>query len=286
MSIFTFHRQKSLVNRVENVNQQLSPDIFLEVYDHQYVIVWLNRAEKRNALSFTVMDKLIFLAKTLKKWTDIRTVILAGQGKSFCTGIDLADLNNRKNIKWVAWELLKPTQSKFQQVCLIWQSLPVPVISVLHGHCLGAGLQLALASDIRFATADCQFAIMEAKWGLLPDMGLSQSSLGILRADVVKELAMTARVFDGNQALNYGLVSQITNEPMTMAKNLVSELAERSPDAVLASKRLVNKMYQQSASTLYQEKWWQMKLLLSKNRHIAIKKVKDSTVKFFDRQYQ
>lgn len=67
MSIFTFHRQKSLVNRVENVNQQLSPDIFLEVYDHQHVIVWLNRAEKRNALSFTVMDKLIFLAKTLKK---------------------------------------------------------------------------------------------------------------------------------------------------------------------------------------------------------------------------
>ncbi|BAV12672.1 hypothetical protein MOSL_2099 [Moraxella osloensis] len=161
----------------------------------------------------------------------------------------------------------------------------MPVISVLHGHCLGAGLQLALATDIRIATADCQFAIMEAKWGLVPDMGLTQSAMGVLRADIVKELAMTARIFDGQQAFDYGVVSHLSDTPMEVAKNLVTELSNRSPDAVLASKRIINAMYHTPATTLYQEKLWQIKLLLGQNRKLAVKKAKDETVKFIGRQF-
>ena len=275
----------SLAQRIKAANDNLAPDVRLELSGDDSVIVWLTRIDKRNALSFALMDKLIDLAHLLTTWTDVRAVILAGEGKSFSTGIDLADLNNPKNLKQVAWELIKPFQSKFQKVCLVWRELPMPVISVLHGHCLGAGLQLALATDIRIATADCQFAIMEAKWGLVADMGLTRSAMGVLRADIVKELAMSARVFDGQQACDYGVVSHLSDTPMAVAKNLVTELSNRSPDAVLASKRIINAMYHTPATTLYQEKLWQIKLLLGQNRKLAVKKAKDETVKFIGRQF-
>lgn len=273
-----------LAERTHTANAYLAPELRVAPSANDSVTVWLTRSDKRNALSFLMMDKLIWLAEQIANWSDVRAVILSGEGKSFSTGIDLADLNNKKNLKKVAWELIKPTQSKFQQVCLVWRALPVPVISVLHGHCLGAGLQLALACDVRFATADCQFAIMEAKWGLVADMGLTQSAFGQLRPDVVKELAMTARIFEGEQALAYGVVSAIADDPMAAANALVAELATRSPDAVLASKRIVNAMYAQSATTLYREKLWQIALLVGRNRPLAVKKAKDETVKFLTRQ--
>ena len=274
-----------LQQRIDAANSKLAPELRLELGTDDSITVWLTRIDKRNALSFAVMDKLIDLANTLATWTDVRAVILAGEGKSFSTGIDLADLNNPKNLKLVAWELIKPAQSKFQKVCLVWRELPMPVVSVLHGHCLGAGLQLALATDIRIAKPDCQFAIMEAKWGLVPDMGLTQSAFGQLRPDIVKELAMTARLFDGQQALQYGVVTHVSDTAMDDAKTLVTALSSRSPDAVLASKRIINAMYHTDASTLYQEKWWQIKLLLGKNRQLAVKKAKDETVKFIQRQF-
>lgn len=269
---------------LSQINTYLAPEITLE-RDGEQLTVWLSRTDKRNAMSFMMMDKLIWLAHQIAKWREVRTVILAGQGKSFCTGIDLADLNHKRNLPIVAWQLLKPTQSKFQQVCLAWRVLPVPVIAVLHGHCLGAGLQLALACDIRISTPDCQLAIMEAKWGLVPDMGLTQSGFGVLRADTLKELAMTARMFDGTQAHHYGVVSHVSDDPMHHAQLLAKELSERSPDAVFASKRLINQMFEQSTATLYQEKLWQAKMLISKNRVLAVKKAKDISVKFVKRQF-
>lgn len=278
--------QTSLTARIHEVNQQLPSEIQLEITEFDSVIVWLNRQEKRNALNFHMIDKLIWLAKVLNRWTDIRAVIISGKGKSFCTGMDTSELNNTKNLTKVAWELLKPTQSKFQQVCLAWRKLSVPVIAVIHGHCVGAGLQLALATDIRFSTPDCQFSIMETKWGLVPDMGLTQSGLGILRVDILKELTMTARLFDGTQALHYGIVTNIADEPMTEAKKLLAEIAERSPDAVFATKRLINQMYHQSHYQLYQEKFWQIRLLLTKNRVLAIQKAKDNSIKFLNRQFR
>lgn len=272
-------------DKITRLNSQIAPEVFLEKIDHNSVIVWLNVPEKRNAMNFSMMKKLIMVATALSGWRELRAVILAGQGKSFCTGLHLSDLNNKQNLHTVIWELAKPRQSLFQKVCLVWQELSVPVISIVQGHCLGAGLQLALATDLRISTPDCQFAIMEAKWGLVPDMGLTQSGFGVLRADVVKELAMTARTFDGKQALDYGVVSYVSDDPMQHAHQLISEIAARSPDAVSASKHLINQMYAQSKVTLYQEKLWQIKMLMSKNRSVAGRKAKDSTVEFLKRQF-
>ncbi|OBX78845.1 enoyl-CoA hydratase [Moraxella atlantae] len=253
--------------------------------DTNVLTVWLNRTDKRNALSFAMMDQLVWLAQTLATWRDVRAVIIGGRGASFCAGIDLADLNQSKHLPMLALEFIKPTASRFQRVCLCWRDLPMPVIAVTHGHCLGAGLQLALACDIRLSAPNCQFAIMEAKWGLVPDMGLTQSALGVVRADVLKELAMTARVFDATAAQDYGIITHISDDPMRDAHALAAELATRSPDAVLASKRVVNAMYAQSANVLHQEKIWQLKLLIGNNRRLALKKAKDHAVKFLPRQF-
>ncbi len=250
------------------------------------VTVTLNRPQKKNAMSFKVVDELITVARRIGKDKALRAVILNGAEGTFCAGIDLGDLNHPKNQAFAAWELIKPWQSQFQRVCLVWRDLPVPVIAVLEGYCIGAGLQLALACDVRISHPDCKLSIMEAKWGLVPDMGLTQSGFGVVRADVLKELAMSARTIDAQHGKQLGLVSHCSESPLEQAQALAAELAERSPDAVLASKRIVNAMHHQSVFTLYKEKAWQLKLMLGRNRKFALKKAKDVTTTFSKRQFR
>ena len=113
--------------------------------------VSLNRPDKRNAMSFALLRELVSVAQQIKKDRSIRVVILTGEANVFSAGIDLADLNSPKNTAFAAWELIKPGQSLFQKAFLIWQELPVPVIAAIEGFCFGAGMQLALAADIRIA---------------------------------------------------------------------------------------------------------------------------------------
>lgn len=248
--------------------------------------VILNRPQKKNAMSFEMMHELIAVAEHISNDKKLRAVIIKGAEGTFCAGIDLGDLNKPKNQAYALWELLKPMQSLFQRVCLVWRDIPMPVIAVLEGHCIGAGLQLALACDIRISHPDCKLSIMEAKWGLVPDMGITQSALGVLRADTLKELAMSARVVEAKQAHQLGLISHCSDLPLMHAQTLADEFAQRSPDAVLASKRIVNAMYHQSALTLYQEKLWQVKLMLGRNRKLALKKVKHTATVFAKRQFR
>lgn len=253
--------------------------------NHAITTICLNRPDKKNAMNFVMMRELLAVAHALKARQDIQAVIITGADKDFCAGLDLADLNHKKNLSFALWELAKPSRSLFQAVCLVWRDLPMPVIAVIEGVCLGAGLQLALGADIRIATPQARLAILEAKWGLVADMGLSVLAQGIA-PDVIKELAMSARMIDGKQARHLGLVSHVNETPMAHAQALAEEFATRSPDACLAVKRLINNMYPTSAWRLYQEKYWQIKLLLGQNRKIAIKKVKDHAQNFVKRQFR
>ena len=231
-----------------------------------------------------MMRELIDCAGWIKKDKTIRAVIITGAGDTFCAGIDLADLNEPKGRASIVWELVKPAQSLFQKVCLIWRDMPVPVIACMHGHCIGAGLQLALACDIRIATPDCQLAIMEAKWGLVPDMGLTQSALHVVNADILKELAMTARTIDGEEAKNLGLVTHICDNPVAYASDLSTELANRSRCSV--GKQTRGECHDpQKSGVIYQEKLWQLALIVGKNRKLALKKAKDASVTFAKRQF-
>ncbi|RKG30443.1 crotonase/enoyl-CoA hydratase family protein [Acinetobacter tianfuensis] len=248
--------------------------------------VTLNRPDKRNAMSFALLKELVSTANKIKKDRSIRCVILTGEAQVFSAGIDLADLNNPKNTAYAAWELIRPGQSLFQKAFLIWQELPVPVIAAIEGFCFGAGMQLALAADIRIAHPAAKMSIMESRWGLVPDMGLSRSLKGIIGLDLAKELTLTARIFDAEYAKSVGLVTHLTDSPLAQAQSLAEEMLGRSPDALMAAKRVLDAMEHQPKKSLRLEKIWQLKLLLGKNSKLARKKDKNPEVQFLPRQFR
>ncbi|MEB3754950.1 crotonase/enoyl-CoA hydratase family protein [Acinetobacter sp. MD2(2019)] len=254
--------------------------------NNHIVTIYLSRPEKRNAMNFALLQELYNAAKTLKKDRQLRAVILTGDAQIFSAGIDLADLNAPAKRAFALWELIKPSQSLFQKACLIWQDLPVPVICAIEGYCFGAGLQLALAADFRICHPTTQLSIMESRWGLVPDMGISQSLRGLVPIDTIKELTYTARIFNGEYAKSIGLVSHLSEHPLAQAQALADEIALRSPDAISASKQVLQSMLHLSTcKTLYLEKLWQLKLILGKNSRIARIKDKNPTEHFQPRQF-
>ncbi|MBD8528262.1 crotonase/enoyl-CoA hydratase family protein [Pseudomarimonas arenosa] len=257
-----------------------------QIRHNDIVELQLARADKRNAMSFAMMRELLAAGRDLRRDRTLRAVILSGQGESFCAGIDLADLADRRNRLFGVWELIRPGQSLFQQACLIWRRLPVPVIAALHGHCFGAGMQLALGADIRIAHPATQLSIMEGRWGLVPDMGLSESLRGLLSADVAKDLCFSARIIDGEQARSLGLVTQVADDPLAAAQQLTAEYAQRSPDAIHAAKQVVQAISERSPNrSLALEKRWQLKLMLGRNFAIARQRAKQPETPFLPRQY-
>ncbi len=182
--------------------------------------VTLNRPDKRNAMSFALLRELVATAQKIKKDKSIRCVILTGEAQVFSAGIDLADLNNPKNRAYAAWELIRPGQSLFQKAFLVWQELPVPVIAAMEGFCFGAGMQLALAADIRIAHPETKMSIMETRWGLVPDMGLSRSLKGLIGIDLAKELTLTAPIFEGEYAKEIGLITHVDEQPLGKSTSL------------------------------------------------------------------
>ena len=248
-------------------------------------IVRLNRPDKRNAISFNLLRDLLAAAHDLKRDRALRAVVLCGAGESFSSGIDLADLADPRRRLWAAWQLVKPGRSVFQQAFLVWQELPVPVLAAIHGHCYGAGLQLALAADIRFATPDARLSVMEARWGLVPDMGLTRSLHGLVRPDVAKELTYTARIVAGSEARELGLVTHVADDPLVAALALAGEIAERSPDAVLAAKRVLDAMLHRPHAALRLEKRWQLRLLRGRNAAVARRRGNAPQTPYVPREY-
>lgn len=250
------------------------------------VTVTLNRPDKRNAMSFALLHELVAAAKSIRKDRSIRCVILTGEAHVFSAGIDLVDLNNPKNKAYAAWELIKPGQSLFQKAFLIWQELPVPVIAAIEGFCFGAGMQLALAADIRVVHPDTKMSIMESRWGLVPDMGLTRSIKGVIGIDLAKELSLTARIFNGHYAKEIGLVTHLDLDPLAKAQQIAEEMCQRSPDALAAVKQVLDAMEHQPQKALRLEKIWQLKLLLGKNSQLARKKDKNPDIEFLPRQFK
>ena len=201
--------------------------------------VALNRAEKRNALDLAMFESLIAAQRELAEAKGLRAVILRGQGPAFCAGIDVKAFTAGPEM--VA-RLLAPagerTATVAQQVAVGWRELPVPVIAALHGSVFGAGLQIALGADLRLAAGDAELSVMEIRWGIIPDMGITATARQLLPMDVTLELAWTGRVFGAEEALRLGLVTRLVEEPVVAARSLAEELVTRSPDALAAIKTL------------------------------------------------
>jgi enoyl-CoA hydratase/carnithine racemase len=155
-------------------------------------------------------------------------------------------------------------------VCTDWLDLPVPVVAAVHGTCFGGGLQIALGADLRIAAPDARLSIMEAKWGLVPDMGITATLPRLLRADVARELTYTARVVSGEEAAAIGLVTRTAADPQAAALELAREIASRSPDAVRAAKRLYDHAWPAVEDALVLETELQRTLLGSQNQMAAV----------------
>src|SRR5271170_2272967 len=206
--------------------------------------VTLNRPDKLNALDPAMFEAIIAAGESLGQTAGLRAVVLVGAGKGFCAGLDketLASLVARGAP--ALGDLTKRTHgiaNAFQQAAYVWRTLPVPVIAAIHGVALGGGFQIALGADIRYVAPDARLAIMEIKWGIVPDMAGIALMRELARSDVIRELAMTGRVFTGAEALTYGFATSLHADPLAAARATAKEIAGRSPDAVRAAKRLLN----------------------------------------------
>ncbi|MBP6219005.1 MAG: crotonase/enoyl-CoA hydratase family protein [Oligoflexales bacterium] len=245
--------------------------VSLTTKDH-IATVKMQRPDKLNALDLDMFKGLIQAAKTVRKDKSLRAVILCGDGAAFCAGLDFPSVTSRP------WRFLSAIfkfgthTNLFQEVAWCWRKLPIPVIAALHGHCLGGGLQIALAADFRLSTADCKFSILEAKWGLIPDMTATVTLRELLPMDLAKELAMTGRMFSGEEAKIYGMVSRVCVDPLLEAQKLADEIKSRSPDSVAMTKRLFHSTWHATPRRAFAiETWLQLKLLLGKNQRIAMK---------------
>jgi len=221
----------------------------------------LARADKMNALDPAMFDALIDAGKTLGADRTVRAVVMSGQGKAFCAGLDMASFERMG--QGPASEVLGAAASTAdlsarthgisnaaQYVAMAWREVPVPVIAAVHGVAFGGGLQVALGADIRIVAPDTRLSVMEIKWGLVPDMGGMVLMRELARSDVVRELTFTGRVFSGEEALQLGFATRLAADPLAEALRMAHDIAARSPDAIRAGKRLLNAALSQGAGEL------------------------------------
>ncbi len=233
----------------------------------------LTRPEKHNGVDVPMLKGVVAAQRRLRKMREIRAVILDGEGPSFCAGLDFKSvLGNPRDLVPAVAELWSPRRNLFQDWSFGFRELGVPVIAAIHGNCFGAGIQLALGADVRVATPDARISLMEAKWGLVPDMGGPTLLRELVRIDVAKELTMTGRVISGSEALRLGLVTHTSEEPLVRAREIADEIATRSPDSVAAGKWLLQEAYAADSEreSLASERRWQRRLLGFANQRLAV----------------
>jgi len=204
--------------------------------------VTLTRADKRNALDLDMMNAIVSAGESLMERRDVRAVVLYGDGPAFSTGLDTSTFQLLIGAFAKAGGIMTRTHGQsnlFQRAAMVWADLPMPVIAAVHGYAYGGGFQIMLGADIRVASPDTKFSIMEVKWGLVPDMGGMVLMRNLARGDVIKRLTYTAEVFDAAAALNWGFVTEIADDPMTRAQELATAIATRSPDAVREAKAMI-----------------------------------------------
>jgi len=233
--------------------------------------VRLTRADKLNALTLQTLDELVGTARELRRDRTLRAVVLSGDGASFCAGLDFASAMKSPAAIVKAF-LPAPWRgtNTFQEACWAWRRLPAPVIAAVDGHCYGGGLQLALAADFRVATPDSEWSVLEARWGLIPDMTGIRSLAELVGMDTAKRLTMTGQMLSGKEAADLGLVTDLAADPVAAAYDLAHEIAQRSPDSVAAAKRLFNRTWSSSPrATFARERVEQVVLLSLANTRAA-----------------
>ncbi|WP_374533509.1 crotonase/enoyl-CoA hydratase family protein [Phenylobacterium sp.] len=223
--------------------------------------VRLVRADKMNALDDAMFSALIETGERLKTETGVRAIVLSGEGRAFCAGLDMGNFGKMASgerdggksstgSSLVTADRTPGGSNRAQHAVMVWREQPVPVIAAVHGVAFGGGFQLALAADMRFVAPDARMSVMEIKWGLVPDMAGMVLLRGLVRDDLVRELTYTGRIFEGAEAERLGLATRVCADPRAEALALAAEIAGRSPTAIRAAKRLLNMMQDEDQHAL------------------------------------
>lgn len=215
--------------------------------------VRLNRPEKMNALDPAMFRGLIEAGLQIAGEPGVRAVVLSGEGRAFCAGLDMASFSamaDQGGARAGAEKegdgggLLRSSDESpanfAQRAAWVWREVPVPVIAAIHGVAYGGGLQVALGADLRITAPDARFSVMEIKWGLIPDMSGTQTLRHLVRDDIARELTFTGRIVGGEEAVQIGLATKVHDDPRAIALEMARDIAMRSPDAIRAGKALLN----------------------------------------------
>ena len=242
--------------------------------------VRLVRSDKMNALDAAMFDALVGATDRLSREKAVRAVVLSGEGRAFCAGLDMGRFAAMREGGGHGLpgaedrDLTRRTHgiaNSPQRAVWGWRQLPVPVIAAVTGVAFGGGFQLALGADMRFLAPDARMSIMEIKWGLIPDMAGTPILASLVRDDILRELTYTGRIFSAQEALAFGLATRICDDPVAAALEAAREIAGKSPDAVRAAKRLLNKLSVDAGAALMAESVEQQKLLGSPNQLEAVR---------------
>jgi enoyl-CoA hydratase/carnithine racemase len=276
-TLFKYGKIQMLYRRnIQNIaNVPLTPSsavLVTRLDDNDIVHVEFNRPDKLNALNIDLFNGIAEVALKLAADKSVRCVILSGKGKAFCTGLDVNSVAT--NPLQAAKLLEKPAGTNIsnlaQDVGYLWRKIPCPVIAAVHGMCFGGGMQIALGADFRLVSPDCKVSIMEAKWGMIPDMSAAVTLRELVRIDIAKELTMTGRVISGEEAARIGLMTRCSDDPFSSALQLAREICSRSPDSVAATKKLFQESwYSTEEQALHLETSLQKKILGSYNQLAA-----------------
>ncbi len=242
--------------------------------------VRLVRPDKMNALDAAMFEALVETSARLRTQKGLRAVVFSGEGRAFCAGLDMGRFAAMKEnggngiAGGEARDLSIRTHgiaNHAQQAVWGWRQVPVPVIAAVHGVAFGGGFQLALGADMRFVAPDARMSIMEIKWGLVPDMAGTPILATLVRDDILRDLTFTGRIFSAQEAMSYGLATRLAVDPRQAALDTAREIAGKSPDAIRAAKRLLNKLSVDPAPALLAESVEQMKLMGAPNQTEAVR---------------
>jgi enoyl-CoA hydratase/carnithine racemase len=214
--------------------------------------VRLNRPAKLNALDGDMFIALVDTSARLARDPSVRAIVLSGEGRAFSAGLDFSGFmamagGGRGTVDTGGADLgaIGRTDGRIthlaQQAAHGWSEVPVPVIAAVQGHCLGGGLQIALGADVRIVHPEAQLSVLEIRWGLSPDMTATATLPRLVGPDVAKELMWTGRTVTGEEAVRLGLATRVSETPLEDAQALARDIAGRSPHAIRAIKRLLDR---------------------------------------------
>jgi enoyl-CoA hydratase/carnithine racemase len=251
----------------------MSNRVAIRIKENGIAVVTLNRPEKMNAIDLEMFQAITAAGESLMNNRAVKAVVIHGEGAGFCAGLDLSNFAEEgpSGMALGSPEIGK-APNLYQKVAWVWKEVPVPVIAAVHGVCFGGGLQISLGADMRYVHPDTKFSIMESKWGLVPDMAGTQILRDLCRVDIAKELTFTGRVFSGEQAVQYGIATEVASDPLAKAMEVAESIVALSPDAMVYAKQLFEEGWQCSREDgLLLEETLQAKLIGSDNQKEAIR---------------